>query len=215
MKIAVETYYDDDQVAGISLYKHLWNVNVNMPFEPATSKFDAFFMQFAQSWGQIWLKKQWFEFITWYKNNCKEFFYDDKLPQFVAGWSNSSWLKYHIKYCVDNDKYFVYPYVGLATCFSDVGEHTGQKLSYLQIPLLEGVKEQYHLPQLVDKDVVKYDVFFERQFNEGECRGIAFKDICLDLYGCKFLYEDKRYIISSQSLPYHRIGSFGLEYRHH
>jgi Glycosyl transferase family 2. len=110
MKETVKKYHDNDQIAGISLYNHLWNVHVNMPFEPVPTIYDTYFFQFAQSWGQIWMKKQWFDFQKWYKQNREEFGEINGVPESVCGWPSSSWLKYHIRYCVEKDKYFVYPY---------------------------------------------------------------------------------------------------------
>lgn len=213
MKQAVEAYCDDERIAGISLYKHLWNVNADLPFEPAASPYDAYFMQFAQSWGQVWMKKQWFEFAGWYTAHDEEFEARDHIPEFVSGWPKTSWLKYHIKYCIEKDKFFVYPYMSLSTCFSDVGEHCEVRDSHLQVPLLEGVKGNYSLPKLTDPDAVKYDAFFERILTEGSCKGISYADICMDLYGSRIGYGKSRYVLSTGNLPYKTIETFGLEYR--
>ena len=55
MKETVAKYESDDRIAGISLYNHLWNVNAKLPFQPQCSPYDVYFLQFAQSWGQIWM----------------------------------------------------------------------------------------------------------------------------------------------------------------
>ena len=65
-KQCIEYYQNDDRIAGISLYSFAWNQNANFPFEPVKNQYDTYFMQYAPSWGQIWLRKPWKNFIEWY-----------------------------------------------------------------------------------------------------------------------------------------------------
>ena len=216
MKETVDKYQSDDRIAGISLYNHRWNVNVNRPFEAAYSKYDVYLLQFAQSWGQIWMKKQWIAFSEWYETNNEEFAPQNNIPSFVSGWPKTSWLKYHIKYCIETHKFFIYPYKSLSTCYSDIGEHCEVKDTHLQVPMLTDVKSGYCLPDLCDKDVVAYDAFFERI--APDCtfvNGIKSDEICFDLYGSKTSFDGKEYLISKKSLPYRVIKQYGLELRPH
>lgn len=213
MKIAVERYRDNDRIAGISLYNHLWNVHTNTPFEPAYSQYDAYFIQYAQSWGQIWMRKQWLDFAAWYEKHCEEFGPQEDIPQDVSSWPKTSWLKYHIKYCIEQNKYFVYPYKALSTCFSDVGEHCWEQDSHLQVPMLTTLKQDYCLPSLDDADAIRYDAFFERVLCDGQVAGIEWKDICMDLYGFRKGYLGKRYVLTTRKLPYKCIKTFGMELR--
>lgn len=213
MKNAVEKYGSDPRIAGISLYNHLWNVHVSVPFEPAFSQYDAYFLQFAQSWGQIWMKDQWLAFAAWYEKHKEEPEPQENIPYDVTGWPKTSWLKYHIKYCIETDKYFVYPYKALSTCFSDIGEHCWEQDSHLQVPMLATSKKEYCLPSLDDADAVKYDAFFERVFCEGQIAGIDVKDICIDLYGFRKGYMGKRYVLTTRRLPYRCVKTFGMELR--
>ena len=215
MKNAVERYYNDSKIAGISLYNHLWNVNVRMPFEAAPTPYDTYFLQFAQSWGQIWIKEKWFAFIEWYKRNSDEFGEIEGVPAFVCGWPKSSWLKYHIRYCIEKDLYFVYPYQSLCTCFSDVGEHSRVSDTTLQVPMLSGSKMNYAFPSLDDTDCAIYDAFFERRWLFGEIDGIHLADISVNLYGNKGNNEGKKYVLAFDSLPYHVVSSYGLDYKPH
>ena len=212
MKEAVAFYKDDARIAGISLYTHLWNENANLPFQPAYGVHDNYFMQFAQSWGQIWMKKQWFEFSNWYINNCGEMQDDDEIPQVVLEWPGTSWLKYHIKYCIKNNKYFVYPYGSLSTCFSEAGEHCKEKSTIFQVPLQEGLKKNYRFCSLDEDGAVVYDAFFERNIINS-LEGICAKDICMDLYGYRKSYLGKKYVLTTRTLPYEVIKSYGLELR--
>lgn len=215
MKETVKKYHDNDQIAGISLYNHLWNVHVNMPFEPVPTIYDTYFFQFAQSWGQIWMKKQWFDFQKWYKQNREEFGEINGVPESVCGWPSSSWLKYHIRYCVEKDKYFVYPYKSLSTCFADIGEHWKLPDTHLQVPLLVGEQKEFRLPEFNDPNCAIYDAYFERKWINGYIAGIPTADISINLYGYKKNNEGKRYILSTHILPHKMIATFGLQYRPH
>lgn len=215
MKATVEKYYNNDQVAGISLYNHLWNVHVNMPFEPAPTLYDTYFLQFAQSWGQIWMKNQWFEFKKWYQQNKEEFNEIDGIPTSVCGWPSSSWLKYHIRYCIERDKYFVYPYKALSTCFADAGEHWKSPDTHLQVPLLLGEQREFRFPEFETPDCVIYDSYFERKWRNCRIAGVIATDISVNLYGYKKNNEGKRYILSMRTLPYKKSATFGLQYRPH
>ena len=45
------------------------------------------------------------------------------LPKYITQWNTQSWLKYFMRYIVETNKYFVYPYFSLTTNVSEVGEH--------------------------------------------------------------------------------------------
>ena len=97
-KQASDYYENDEMVAGISLYTHLYNHIANRPFYPIDDGFDVFFLQQAQSWGQLWSTKKWAEFRKWYDKNTDMDFKSDDFPEKISRWPSSSWLKYHYKY---------------------------------------------------------------------------------------------------------------------
>ena len=212
MKATVEYYQDDDRIAGISLYSHAWNVNAMQAFIPEQSEYDVFFMQFAQSWGQIWTKKQWENFRKWYAEHDAEIQSDDDIPEYVTNWPNTSWLKYYIAYCIKENKYFVYPYLGMSTCFADVGEHERIKNTMYQIPVSSSALIDYKLVKIEDAPVV-YDAFFERE--NVNIAGINSKEICVNLYSTKKRVERFHYVLTMDSLPYKVIRTYGLEYKPH
>ena len=213
MKQAVTFYAQDDRIAGISLYTHLRNVHVDAPFQPQATCFDVFFLQLAQSWGQIWMKKQWGDFVEWYQNNGDSFSDLEYIPENVCKWSStSSWLKYHIRYCIETNKFFVYPYESLSTCFSEIGEHTDCKRTYCQVPLQTCKDMEYRFPVLESINAVHYDAFFEnldleKIFENGE--------VCIDLYGYKPNWKRQRYWLTTRQLDFKIIQSFGLELKPH
>ncbi len=209
MKQTVNTYQNKEEIAGISLYCHKLNTNIQMPFIPQPSQYDVFFMQFAQSWGQVWMRNQWFAFKKWYESYEGEELGADNFPDCVARWPKTSWLKYHIKYCVEKNKYFVYPYHSLTTCFSDAGEHSKETNTVYQVPLQYGIGKHYIMAPSIE-DGVCYDAFYERVLKEEQhcLDDIEYKKITMDLYGTKKEYKTK-YVISTNSLPYRIVKTFG------
>lgn len=213
MKQAVDFYADSDEIAGISLYTHRLNVNVNLPFTPAFGSGDCYFQQMAQSWGQVWMKKQWFEFIKWYEENENEPIAAENVPEFVAGWSKNSWLKYHIKYCIAENKYFVYPYASLTTCFNDPGQHSRRENNVFQVPMMTGAERKYSFVKFGEQEI-RYDAYFERQ-GLGKALGVPEEMLCVDLYGSKQNWANYRYVLTRKRLPYAQMKSFGLSMRPH
>ena len=205
MKQAVEFYRDNKQVAGISLYANRWNEFACCPFTPMHSEYDTYFFQFAESRGQIWLKEQWKAFKEWYNSENTKLFQHDSLPKELCCWPETSWKKYHVKFCVDNDYYFVYPYVSFATCFSDFGTHTRRIDTFIQVDLYQGYNKRFRFPDISNNDAVFYDVFYERTNLKG------YENCEFDLYGIKHLSDNKRYVISPRSLPYEIVAAYGAQ----
>ena len=209
VKQAVNHYVTDDRIAGISLYKHQMHPGVNRPFEPANNGFDVYMQQFAMSWGQCWTKEMWHAFRDWYnKNEKKDLGEGNLLPAYVSHWNKQSWLKYYMRYIVESNKYFIYPYFSLSTNASDVGEHCRIPNNDFQVALQEGDRK-YRFPTF--DQAVKYDVFFERIglniFSELKGKKL------LDLYGNRLNYKDADYLISTKPLPYKVVKTIQLRYR--
>ena len=94
MKQAVRFYESDMNIAGISLYSHTWNFHCSQPFSPLKSDtYDVFFLQVAQSWGQVWMRKQWKDFEAWLLSH-PSFSPSARVPETYTSWPESSWLKY-------------------------------------------------------------------------------------------------------------------------
>ena len=75
----VAKYHDNDDIAGISLYNFPLNYMTELPFEPEKDGHDVFMMNTAQSWGEVWMRRQWRDFHSWYEQNT-EFCPDDAVP---------------------------------------------------------------------------------------------------------------------------------------
>lgn len=209
---AVDFYGDCEEIAGISLYTHLWNEVYSMPFQPLYCGSDVYFMQYAQSWGQIWLPAQWKEFKKWYQEHSENFSEAEGVPSAVSRWKDSSWLKYHIRYCVEKNKYFVYPYESLTTNFTEIGTHNQYRTALYQVPLQVDAQKRYRFGLLDDKQSVVYDAFFENT-RIAEVLGIPSEELCVDLYGSKPDTKKEKYWLTTICADYRLEKSFGLSLR--
>lgn len=212
MRAAVEKYYNEEKIAGISLYTHRKNFNVEEEFTPAAGEGDTYFLQYAQSWGQVWLRNRWNEFSQWYKDNCENLEADYRIPANVSSWNENSWLKFHIKYCIVKNKYFVYPYVSHSTCFSEAGEHTAKDSDRCQVVLSNSSGREFTLTDFEEK-ALKYDAFFENEELYQYC-GVAKEELTVDLYG-GHVAVNRRYLLSKKYLPYPVVKSWGNRLKPH
>ena len=164
------------------------------------SEYDVYFMNCAQSWGQVWMRKSWFAFYDWYQNNSDEFNLP-YLPDSLNKWPKTSWLKYHTRYCIETNKYFVYPYYSLSTNNSDVGTHNQAKDTLFQVPFSYFEMKTYKLPE-VEESVVKYDGFFEPKFL-AKYLHLEEKDLCVDV-NSTILYVMIKHLVSVIIPTYNR-----------
>ena len=204
----VEKYSNDNRVAGISLYNFPVSYQTKLPFNPVKSQYDVFMMNCAQSWGQVWMKNQWKQFEKWYEDNSEEFNIPS-LPKAINSWPKSSWLKYHTRYCIEQNKFFVYPYESLSTNNNDVGTHVKESdINIFQSSLQLIKKDLYRLPSF-DECTIKYDGFFEPLFLDKWLQ-IDKMELCVDLFGQKDPSLYRHYLLSKKHLPYKVVKSFGL-----
>lgn len=208
-KECCEKYKNDERIAGISLYNFAINYQNELPFIPLNNGYDVYFMNCAQSWGQVWIKDKWFEFYNWYLSNNDEFVNDGSLPSSICEWPKSSWLKYHTKYCIEQNKYFVYPYISLSTNSAQPGTHCKEVSNIFQVPLSIRDNSNYYLPNLQD-DSIKYDGFFESK-NLFAFLNIDTNQLCVDFYGEKKNYDNKRFWLTRKILNYRIVKSYSLQ----
>ncbi len=203
----VTQYKDNDEVAGISLYSFAVNYHVRRPFTPLRTSDDVYFMNCASSWGEVWMRSQWRRFESWLETHA-EFTSSPALPLSILSWKAQSWLKFHTRYCIEENKYFVFPYVSYSTNFSDLGMHVDVHNSLYQVSLMQGRSGVLRLPENVS-DGVMYDGFFENKalyatlgLDEAEC--------CLDLNGANGNRVGKRYWLTTGRYPYAVKRSYAL-----
>ena len=208
---AASFYENDDNIAGISLYSFQKNwLDWPLRFEPQRyGENDTFFMKVAQSWGQVWTRTKWLPFKKWIENN-RDFAIDNKdVPSYLLTWPDSSWLKYHDKYLIKTNKYFVYPYTSFSTNFSDAGEHSRFITADHQVELLYG-KCEFHFPRF-EEDSIRYDQYMEREGLE-KWLGVEKGSVCVDFWGTKPA-TNQRYLLSLEAKPYKIVKSYQISLR--
>jgi len=208
MKKTVDHYRNDSRIAGISLYKHEYNIFAKHPFSEFDDGGDVFYMQYAMSWGQIWMRNQWNDFKEWYDNASWENIDQNLVPSNVLKW-NKSWLKYHIMYCIDKDKYFVYPRKSISTNFTDPGTHNRETNTAMQVPLNYNHPGEWEFLSMRETRAV-YDAFWENVCLKSF---LNIEDIVIDLYGSKNIDKDAKYVLTRQILPYSIEKKWGMELR--
>lgn len=208
MKGAVDKYADNPKIAGISLYKHEFNINAGHPFVDYTDVGDTYFVQYAMSWGQVWLRKQWREFKNWYDNEEWKKLDIHRIPSNIMRWDRS-WLKYHIMFCIDKDLFFVYPRKSLTTNFSDLGEHNTQVSTAMQVPMCYSKCEGWYFTEF-EETVAIYDAFFE---NRKLISYLKMDSLEIDIYGTKQYAGDTKYVLTRRMLPNKVIKSWGMVLR--
>lgn len=210
VKQCVEKYGEDDRIAGIGLYNNNLDQNSGYAFSAVNDGNDVYFMQYACSWGQVWTRKKWQSFMEWYHNNSEPFYDDDIVPPNVNRWNEKSWLKYHVKYCAETKRFFVFPQTSLTTNFSFSGSHAKFDDNAYQNPLLWGDKE-WRLPTL-EESHSKYDVYFEN-IELPAALGLSEQDLCVDVYGQRKNSNGKRYWLTTRAADYKILKSFALDFR--
>ena len=206
---------DDDRIGGVSLYNHRLNVHVREPFEALDDGYDNYYFSFASSWGQAYTREQWAAFREWYEAHKDEDIASGNVPVNVSSWSEKSWLKYYIKYLIDTNKYFLYPRISYTTNFGDEGTHAAKSDNDLQVPLSgkrRAEREDFNFSTLDESGAV-YDAYFENLRLKNYLSEYKAEDISIDLYGYKQDGALTRYILSSRSLQFKIIQSYGRRLR--
>lgn len=203
----VETYAGDPTIAGISLYGFGMNYLTRYPFRPVRDRSDVYLMRCAMSWGEVWMRDAWRRFRAWYDTHSAEFDNLPHIPDGINRWGNNSWLKYHTRYCIEEQKYFVFPYDSLSTNNGDPGTHGGRSSTLLQTEF-SLPRERFLLPP-AGEIKVRYDGFFEPEFL-AEALDVPAEELCVDLWGTKQGRIGARYRLTLASLPYRRIATYDL-----
>ena len=208
---ATKFYCNDNNIAGISLYNYPFNYQTFEPFDALKSEYDVYFMQIAMSWGQVWMRDSWRRFYNWYEQTKHNKLACINNIYCFKEWGEKSWLKYHIAYCIDQNKYFVYPYSSYSTNCADKGTHVTTNLFVFQSPLKWSKQENtYRFPTFPNG--VNYD-----SYNENRCLyetlQISEADLILDLSDNLKKFENKRYILTTKKMNYQIVKKFALELR--
>lgn len=193
-------YYAEPNIAGISLYSYNYYESFTTVFIPVNDGYDVYFMQVPASLGQLWTKEQWIRFRAWY-NTKPVIQKTDKIPEKVKTWPENSWKKYFYKYMVENNLFFVYPYLSFTTNFGDAGTHFPEQTQNYQVALENyGRKKHYNFPSF-EHSCNKYDAYYEILPGCLMEKGADIDpDTCVDILGSKPLHLfSNKYALSVKS----------------
>lgn len=191
-------YHAEEKVAGVSLFFLKNNELTDLPFWPMANGADVFFAQVPSSWGQTWTDRQWQRFRLWLDTH-DNLPVSEKLPPKIRTWpSSSSWKKFFFSYMVENDLYFVLPYVAYATNMGERGEHFNEPTLLFQTCLMEYPSQLRMIP--FAKTHVAYDAYFELLPETYKALGMLQEyDFEVDLAGAKPLHSiTKPYMLSTK-----------------
>jgi glycosyltransferase involved in cell wall biosynthesis len=208
---AYSYYHKDKNIAGISLYNYQFNYQTFEPFEALKTEYDVYFMQIAMSWGQVWMRDSWKQFYERYKKNCHIQLENIVDIYCFKDWGEKSWLKYHIAYCIEQNKYFVYPYFSYSTNCADKGTHIASNLSVFHTSLKwGGSKYGYKFP--IFPNGVVYDSYNEN-VSLYKILNMSSENLVLDLCDNTKRFDGRRYLLTVKKMNFHIIKKFALEFR--
>lgn len=200
---AVDFYYGEERVGGISLYQNEMGGTEPVCFMRDGS--EAYLKMGAASWGECWTDRQWHLFRKWYDNFNDERFAEIDMPEYVKKWSKA-WSKYYKAYLTETGRYFVFPHLSYTTCFGDAGEHSNSLSNIGQVNLVVG-QTQYYFKHF--DDMVRYDTYGTNE-QVYQWLNMTRKDVCVDFTCNQLNFRKCRYILTPAKLPFQIIRSYGL-----
>lgn len=201
----VEKYGENPNVAGISLYRNEYNGFNGLPLYFLNVGYDVFAYQSTSTWGETFTYKMWSAFRRWL-SDWEEDFSSIDMYLYIKGWGKA-WSKYYEAYIIEQDKYFIYPYLSLSTNNNDAGTHVTQSDNTYQTELLFGNKS-YALPDF--DNLVKYDTYAQCELLKSH---LDLDNIAIDLNGNRENLSQFDYLLSIRHLDYKVIKSFGAKLR--
>lgn len=207
VKQTVDKYGNEDNVAGISLYRNERNGFNGLPLYFLNNGNDVFAYQSTSTWGEIFTSSMWSSFRTWLNAWDEDFSIVDTYDV-IKKWDRA-WSKYYEAYLILTKRYFIYPYLSLSTNNNDLGEHaiSSQIDNTCQVELLWGDR----IFVLGDFDnLLKYDTYAQSEFLRSF---FTDKDILVDLNGNRENIDNCRYLLTIRHLNKRIIQRFGIKLR--
>jgi len=203
---AVDFYYDEDRVGGISLYQN--EVMGNLPVIYMKDGSDTYLKQAPASWGECWTDKQWNRFREWYKCFKDEEFTILDIPEHIKQWAKA-WSKYYYAFLKETNRYFVFPQVSHTTCFADAGENSSASSCLGQANLLMG-KPEYQFNRF--DDMVRYDSYDDNEAIYNWLR-MTPDELCIDFRCNKVNIKKCRYLLTPAIKNFKVIRRFAMSMR--
>ena len=205
----IKKYYNESKVFGISLRSRtsMWS---NIQFLPVKNEFDNYFVQATETWGQVWLKRQWKEFEKWYSKHSNHLICGSNIPKEIATFPETAYSRYLTTYLVETDKYFSVPYIGYSSCFADAGEHTCYSGFNEHTMIQVGGYLNTQLSDFNEK-AIRYDVF-NNLINAKDWVKLPPEEVTIHLSDYEII-QHNRYLVTNQILDYKIIKSYGYALR--
>lgn len=207
LKQAVERYEEEDNICEISLYRNERLGGNGFYFDTFHDGSDCFLWQDICTWGQCWTSKMWHDFREWLSNHDDEYVNSIDIPEEAKLWTRA-WSKYYMAYEVDTHKYVLFPHESLTTNFNDGGGEHGGGSNIVQVNVLHGYRKYVFFDF---NKMIKYDVFSNNNLIYDWLPNKYKGQVCLDIYGTRSSYLNKRYILSIKKLPFKIVEEWGLE----
>lgn len=204
---AVNYYYDEDRIGGISLYQN----EVGSKCAPVVfmnDGSDTYLKMGAASWGECWTDRQWSQFREWYDKFDVNDLVAIDMPEHIKKWKNA-WSVFYKAYLTETGRYFVFPHVSHTTCFGDAGEHSSAATNIGQVNLLCGEPHYFFKPF---DEMVRYDTYSTNE-SVYEWIGLSKEELCVDFRCEKINIRKCRYILTPAKMPFKVIKSFALNMR--
>ncbi|MGI6313923.1 MAG: hypothetical protein ACOXZI_06360 [Candidatus Cryptobacteroides sp.] len=201
---AVESYYNEDKVAGIALYADTMYGYVGLPLYYWYDGSDGFMMQSTITWGECFSDKMWAKFRQWYNANIEVDPSDVIMPNAIKRYKRA-WSKYFNIYLVKENLFFVHPHFSTSTNCGEAGVH-GDGNNMIHSKMILGHK-QYCFKSFDES--VKYDIY-GNPIGLGKYLHIPEEQLCVDFYGDKQNEQKRRYWLTPFRKPYQIIASYAL-----
>lgn len=200
---AVDFYYDDLRIGGISLYKN--EMIGRIPVFYMNDGSDTYLRMGTATWGECFTNKQWALFKKWYSEFTEDRFVNIDMPEDQKRWGKA-WSKYYKAYLVETGRYFVFPQVSHTTCFVDAGEHSSSSSNVGHSNLIMGTKRYFFRSY---EEMLHYDVYDN---NEAlyEWLGLNREELCIDFRCDKINIRKCRYILTPAVLDCKIVKKFAL-----
>lgn len=183
-KWVLNEYKNENSLAGFSLYAYrLSETSLKAFYRLKDDPYPIHLMRFPSSWGQLFTPAQWGGFRTWLAANENK---EVPLPPFVKKWSPGSWKRDMLRYMIDTEKDFLYPYQSYTTNKGYKGANFPISIPLYDVPVANSF-EKSDLPDL--DHVAKYDEYFELapSIIAKLLPGINAEELTVDILGSKHL----------------------------
>lgn len=206
---SAEFYDKDEKVASISLYSYFIQGSNEFPFhsmsfQPLHNGYDAYAMQVAATWGEMFTHRMGQEFLKW-ADSWNEDYSKLDIPHRIKKWKKA-WSKYLFAYMLTTGKFTIIPYESLSVNFNDAEGTNGKgNIHGGQSSLLMGHKD-YRFGSVMD--IPRYSAYYNN-LDLYQWLGVDSDDIDIDVYGARKLYS-RRYVLTPHVLKAKKIRSFAL-----